>query len=250
MRYLVLTDIHGNLEALDACLSDARTRRYTSTLVLGDIVGYGADPNAVVDRVRELNPQAVVRGNHDKVASGIEQPEGFNIVARAAVLWTFETLEADRREWLAALPEGPTVVDSLVEICHGSPVDEDAYILDELDAIRALRASERPVCAFGHTHISFTYVQSTKRGDRLDVTGPSPSPHSQIEIQDDYKYLVNPGAVGQPRDGDPRAAYAIIDTDRKIVELMRVQYPIEAAQAKIVAAGLPDVLAQRLSLGR
>ena len=143
MRYLILTDIHANVQALDACLASARTRGYDATLVLGDVVGYGADPNAVIDRVTALNPVAIVRGNHDKVACGLEQPEGFNTVAKSAAVWTFDTLTPDHRAWLAALPEGPREVDDLIEICHGSPFDEDAYLFDELDALRALKVAVR-----------------------------------------------------------------------------------------------------------
>jgi len=247
MRYLVLTDIHANLEALDTCIADARKRRYDQALVLGDIVGYGADPNAVIERVQALEPTAIVRGNHDKVACGLEQPEGFNVVARSAAQWTFESLTPDHRDWLAALPQGPHQVDDLIEICHGSPFDEDAYIFDELDALRALKTSTRPLCLFGHTHYPITFEQSE---DAVDSIGPSPLGETQIRLRSGFKYLLNPGAVGQPRDGDPRAAYAIVDEGRKQVELFRLNYPVEEAQAKVVKAGLPDVLAQRLAVGR
>src|SRR5687768_9020582 len=121
MRYLVLTDIHANLEALQVCLDHARTRGYDETLVLGDLVGYGADPNPVVEIIRDLRPKAIVRGNHDKVASGLEAADGFNAIAKSAAHWTFEVLTPAHREWLAALPRGPAIVDDLVEICHGSP---------------------------------------------------------------------------------------------------------------------------------
>ena len=141
MRYLVLTDIHANLEALEACIADATTRGYDRALVLGDLVGYGADPNAVIECVQRLNPLAIVRGNHDKVACGLEQAEGFNSVAKSAAHWTFDLLTPDHRTWLAALPAGPHTVCDLVQICHGSPFDEDAYIFDELDALRALKVS-------------------------------------------------------------------------------------------------------------
>src|SRR5947207_2232935 len=128
MRYLVLTDIHANLEALDTCLADALARTYDATLVLGDLVGYGPDPNAVVDRVLALKPVAIVRGNHDKVACGLEQAEGFNSVAKSAARWTLDMLTPEYRDWLCELPHGPILVDDVVEICHGSPFDEDAYI--------------------------------------------------------------------------------------------------------------------------
>ena len=247
MRYLVLTDIHANLEALDACLVDARSRGYDKTLVLGDLVGYGADPNAVIERIRSLKPMAIVRGNHDKVASGLEQAEGFNAVARSAAKWTLEVLQPEYRDWLAALPEGPINIDELVEICHGSPFNEDAYIFDELDAVRALKTSSRPLCLFGHTHYPVTFELSA---DAFDTLVPTTASVAELWLKEGAKYLVNPGSVGQPRDGDPRAAYAIVDTRRRCVELLRLTYPVEGAQDKVIRAGLPEVLAQRLAVGR
>jgi len=247
MRYLVLTDIHANLEALETCLSDARDRKCDQTLVLGDLVGYGADPNAVIDRVIALKPLAIVRGNHDKVACGVEQAEGFNAVAKSAARWTLEVLTPHNRDWVAALPQGPTQVDALVEICHGSPFDEDAYIFDELDAVRALKVSTRPICLFGHTHYPVTFELAD---ETIESIGSSPASEMRVQIRDGCRYLINPGSVGQPRDGDPRAAYAIVDTSERRVELFRAKYPVDAAQAKILEAGLPEVLAQRLAVGR
>ena len=247
MRYLVLTDIHANLEALDACLADARPRGFDQTLVLGDLVGYGGDPNAVVERIQSLKPAAIVRGNHDKVACGLEQADGFNAVAKSAAKWTLDVLKPAYREWLAALPGGPIDVDDVVEICHGSPFDEDAYIFDELDAVRALKVSNRQLCLFGHTHYPVTFELSA---DGFDSVGSASSPQMQVQMKDDCKYLINPGSVGQPRDGDPRAAYALVDTTQRRVELYRIRYAIEDAQTKVMKAGLPDVLAQRLAVGR
>jgi predicted phosphodiesterase len=248
MRYLVLTDIHANLEALEACIADATPRVFEQTLVLGDLVGYGGDPNAVVERIQGLAPVAIVRGNHDKVACGVEQAEGFNAVARSAAKWTLDVLKPAYREWLAALPEGPIDVDEVIQICHGSPFDEDAYIFDELDAVRALKVANRPLCLFGHTHYPVTFELSE---DTFDSVGGSGSgPQTQIQMRAGCKYLINPGSVGQPRDGDPRAAYALVDTKLMRIELYRVKYPVEEAQAKVMKAGLPDVLAQRLAVGR
>ena len=247
MRYLVLTDIHANLEALESCLADAHGRAYDRALVLGDLVGYGADPNRVIERVQALKPAGIVRGNHDKVACGLEQAEGFNSVAKSAAHWTFDLLTPPHREWLAALPEGPIDVDEVVEICHGSPFDEDAYIFDELDAVRALKVSTRPLCLFGHTHYPITFELSA---ESFDSVGSSSAAETQIQLRDGCKYLINPGSVGQPRDGDPRAAYAIVDTTERRVELFRARYRVDEAQAKIVDAGLPEVLAQRLAVGR
>jgi diadenosine tetraphosphatase ApaH/serine/threonine PP2A family protein phosphatase len=247
MRYLILTDIHANLEALDACLADAEARAYQATLVLGDLVGYGADPNIVIARVQAQQPAAIVRGNHDKVACGIDQAEGFNMVAKSAAVWTLDALTPQNRAWLAALPEGPRVVDDVIEICHGSPVDEDAYIFDELDALRALKASTRPLCLFGHTHYPVTFELS---GNGSDIRALSASAEMHLMLRAGSKYLVNPGSVGQPRDSDPRAAYVIVDTGQRLVEWFRVRYPVEEAQAKVIRAGLPEVLAHRLALGR
>ena len=244
MRYLILSDVHANLEALEAVL--AADRSWTKVLVLGDLVGYGADPNAVVDQVRALPIAAMVRGNHDKVAVGLAPVDSFNPVARHAIGWTTRVLTPENHRWLATLPEGPTALNEQVEICHGAPHDEDFYVFDELDAQRALAGMSRPVCLFGHTHVACVFRMG----------GGSP----QIRIPGDDAYvfdytapvkaLVNCGAVGQPRDGDPRAAYGILDTVTRRVTLTRVSYDIQAAQAKIVAAGLPPSLATRLGVGR
>ena len=247
MRYLVISDIHANLEAYEAVMAEAKPLKYDKVLVLGDLVGYGADPNAICDRVRELKPDALIRGNHDKVGSGVESPEGFNAVARNAIRWTHDALTKDNREWLAALPAGPMVVDDLIEICHGTPFDEDAYVFDDLDALRAMHASRRPLCLFGHTHVQVGHYLS--RDQFGLVTADDQRPLS-FPLEDANRYLVNPGSVGQPRDGDPRAGFGIVDTGAQEMTIYRVEYPISKAQARILEEGLPDVLAQRLALGR
>jgi diadenosine tetraphosphatase ApaH/serine/threonine PP2A family protein phosphatase len=244
LKYLVISDIHANLEALETVLNAAGS--YDHALVLGDLVGYGADPNAVIDRVRSLGPTTFIRGNHDKVGAGLESTDGFNYLARHAIEWTADALTPEHRQWLAALPQGPVVVDDLVEICHGTPFDEDVYIFDELDAMRAIRAARRPLCLFGHTHVVAAFYVTAE----MQAIGHLHAAEIQIPAREGSCALVNCGAVGQPRDGDPRAAYGILDTDKRTVWLQRVDYDIPAAQAKILAAGLPDVLAQRLAVGR
>jgi diadenosine tetraphosphatase ApaH/serine/threonine PP2A family protein phosphatase len=244
LRYLVISDVHANLEALDAVLAAADP--YDHALVLGDLVGYGADPNAVIDRVRALPATTFIRGNHDKVGAGLENTDGFNYLARHAITWTTNTLTPERRQWLAALPQGPTIIDDLVEICHGAPFDEDVYIFDDLDAMRALRVARRPLCLFGHTHVVAGY-HVTKE---MHTVGGIHDTPVHIPRDGGSRFLVNCGAVGQPRDGDPRAAYGVLDSSARTLSLARVEYDVAAAQAKIVAAGLPDVLAQRLALGR
>ena len=247
MRYLVLSDIHANLEALDAVMEAGATAGFDRVLVLGDLVGYGADPNAVVDRMRAIDDIVVIRGNHDKVASGIESVEGFNHLARLAITWTASSLAPENREYLADLREGPIVIDDQIEICHGTPFDEDVYVFDDLDALRALRTTTRPVCLFGHTHVPAAFYLGS---DELRMIGPPRGERFQIPIRDDGRYLLNCGSVGQPRDGDPRAAYGIADTDSGILTVLRATYDLAAAQAKILNAGLPEVLAQRLGMGR
>lgn len=248
MRYLVLSDIHSNLEALDAVLKASASQRCDAVLVLGDLVGYGADPNAVVDRVRSLNPTSIVRGNHDKVAAGLDDAQDFNPMAKTAARWTRESLSPQTLEYLRNLPEGPRLVDGTIEICHGSPIDEDLYVVADADAARSIAAARTPVCLFGHTHVALSARIDGQR--RLEIDAPQGHPEFAVPIDGVSKYLINPGSVGQPRDGDSRAAYAIADVDRKEVTLYRVAYPIEAAQKKILDAGLPPMLAYRLGMGR
>jgi diadenosine tetraphosphatase ApaH/serine/threonine PP2A family protein phosphatase len=244
MRYLVISDLHANLEALDSTLASGAGCDHV--LVLGDLVGYGADPNAVIERVRALPATTIIRGNHDKVGAGLEDVQGFNHLARHAIAWTANTLTPDNRAWLAALPQGPVIAETGVEICHGAPFDEDVYVFDDLDAIRALRAARAPLCLFGHTHVPAVFRFETE----LDLIGPPRGSHFAMTLNPDARYLVNVGAVGQPRDGNPQAAYGVLDTSKRTLTIERVAYNVAAAQAKIVAAGLPEVLAQRLAVGR
>jgi predicted phosphodiesterase len=248
VRYLVLSDIHANIDALDAVLDAAVPGSYDDMVVLGDLVGYGAEPNLVVARVRALSPAAIVRGNHDKVAAGLESAEGFNPTAQQSATWTRNAISEDTRAYLAALPQGPRVLDDLVEICHGSPVDEDTYIFGELDVAEALSAAHRPVCLFGHTHVPAAAALGVDRS--LDVLFHGARDEQRITFAEDRRYLVNPGSVGQPRDGDPRAAYAILDTAAREIVIRRVAYSVAQARDRILAAGLPKPLAMRLMHGR
>ena len=244
MKYLILSDIHANLEALETALAAAG--EYDHALVLGDLVGYGANPNEVIDRIQSLPSATLIRGNHDKVAAGLETVESFNHLARHAIQWTASTLSAGRREWLAALPAGPAAVDEIVEICHGAPFDEDVYIFDDLDVRRAFKAMRCPLCLFGHTHVPAAFRFETG----MQPIGPPRGERFRLTLDDDAAYLVNCGAVCQPRDGDPRAAFGILETDSGTLTVVRVPYDVATAQAKIIAAGLPEVLAQRLAIGR
>jgi diadenosine tetraphosphatase ApaH/serine/threonine PP2A family protein phosphatase len=244
MTYLILSDVHANLEALDAVLAAAG--EYDHALVLGDLVGYGANPNEVIERLLALPSVTFIRGNHDKAATRLASVEHFNHLARFAVQWTTEQLTPANFEWLAALPTGPLAIDDLVEICHGAPFDEDAYIFDDLDVRRAMAAASRPLCLFGHTHVPAAF----KLAEVLLPVGPLRGDRFLLRIESTARYLVNCGAVGQPRDGDPRAAFATLDTAGQTLTIIRVEYDVAGAQAKIIDAGLPDVLAHRLAIGR
>jgi diadenosine tetraphosphatase ApaH/serine/threonine PP2A family protein phosphatase len=247
VRYLVLSDLHANVEALEAVLAAAPASTWDRLIVLGDLVGYGAAPNAVIDRVRSLSPYAIIRGNHDKAACGIDDASNFNHVARVAATWTEDTLTPENREYLRALPSGPRIIDEYVEICHGSPFDEDHYIFDAEDAWKAIDAGDRQLCLFGHTHLPVIFRRA---GDAFEGFVPEGNEDVTIVLQPDVRYAVNPGSVGQPRDGDPRAAYAIYDSDRPELILKRVPYAVDAAQRRIIGAGLPASLANRLAVGR
>ena len=244
VRYLILSDIHANIDALDAVLA-AAANEWDRVLVLGDLVGYGAEPNAVIDRVLQLDPLAVIRGNHDKAACGLDSGENFNQTARYAATWTLEQLTPANREYLWQLPAGPTAIDDRLEICHGAPFDEDHYIFDAVDALRALEASQRPVCIFGHTHLPVIFSAD---GTQLMAEVPDEE-MSTLTLQSGLRYLINPGSVGQPRDGDSRAAFGFYRSDGVMI-FRRVEYNVGEAQRRISAAGLPQSLANRLAIGR
>lgn len=248
MRYLILSDLHANLDALEAVLSVAPPP--DRFLILGDIVGYGAEPNAVIERVRGLANTVLIRGNHDKVASGMELPEAFNPAALQSAAWTYEVLTTSNRIWLRSLPSGPTNIDDTIEICHGTPEDEDEYLFSATEAMRLASATSRPVCFFGHTHVAVSYTVCANRKEVETVETEPARDMITIDIKPGRQYLINPGAVGQPRDGDPRAAFAFFDTNSMHVQMWRVPYDVPRAQTRIRSAGLPDVLARRLALGR
>lgn len=245
MRFLVLSDVHANLEALTAVL-DAAAGDWDQVLVLGDLVGYGANPNEVIDRVRELPIAAMVRGNHDKVAAGLAPTDSFNHVARQAIEWTAGVLTPANLQWLTALPQGPVGIDAVTEICHGAPWDEDAYLFDERDVERFGSDQSRPLCLFGHTHVPSVFRLAPVVEAMLPVRGE----RCRVPIEPGGRYLVNCGAVGQPRDSDPRAAFGLLDSSTQMLTIVRTPYEVAGAQTKILEAGLPAVLAQRLALGR
>jgi predicted phosphodiesterase len=246
MRYLILSDIHSNREALCAVLAHVRRKRWDKAVVLGDIVGYGANPNQAVEMVRSLRPLAAIRGNHDKVCSGIENGEMFNRVALQAALWTRNRLTPSNLRWLYNLPEGPAIVDGTFAVAHGTPIDEDAYIFGEIEALNVFRQTTFPLCFFGHSHFPVIFGLSPDAIQTVITEAPA----FRFRLEPGVRYLVNPGSIGQPRDGNPMASFGMFDSSTRTVTVYRVPYRIDRAQEKILDAGLPRPLADRLALGR
>jgi diadenosine tetraphosphatase ApaH/serine/threonine PP2A family protein phosphatase len=251
VRVLLLSDIHSNLEALEACLAAAPV--HDIVVNLGDIVGYGANPNEVTDRSRSLG-KTFVRGNHDKAATGMMDLRDFNPIAGLAALWTRDQLTPKNLEWLRALPAGPIQIDGLPEVqfVHGSPIDEDEYVVTARDAIEPLLISPTQVTFFGHTHLQGSFSTNNANSDafRPVYRTVGQAETAEFRIKDGQRYMVNPGSVGQPRDGDWRAAFALFDSDTRIVTFCRVPYNLKEAQERILAANLPQRLATRLAAGR
>lgn len=251
MRLLLLSDIHSNLEALEACLAAAPP--HDGVVNLGDIVGYGASPNEVTARARELGG-TFVRGNHDKVVAGLEDVQSFNPIAGLAALWNREQLTNENLEWLKALPQGPINIPELtgIQFVHGAPNDEDQYVVSIQEALQPLIESGVSLTFFGHTHIQGTFLLRGGFGEALHPAYASigQSETCDFPLEAGANYMVNPGSVGQPRDGDWRAAFALFDSDKRLVTFCRVPYDLRAAQEKIFAANLPQRLATRLAAGR
>jgi len=245
VRYLVISDIHGNLEALDTAL---RVAPFHALLCLGDLVGYGASPNEVVARIRESNPLAQVRGNHDKVVAGLN--DGYNFVSHALIAanWSRTQLTEENLDYIKSLPEGPIEADSLMTLAHGSPADEEQYILGEMDARSSFLFFNTAICFFGHSHIAV--VIAIQPDGSLFVKFPKADELLQIDTSLYSRYLINPGSVGQPRDGNWLGSTAVIDTESMTVKFHRFEYNVAAAQEKIRRAGLPELLAARLARGR
>lgn len=246
MRYLILSDIHANATALEAALEGAKGR-WEKVVCLGDVVGYGPDPNEVIDRIQALGA-LTIRGNHDKAGSGLANADDFNPVARNAALWTRDQLRPENREWLEKLPVGPMTVNGF-SIVHGAFRDEDEYVFAPAQALTSLLDATLPVTFFGHTHLQggFTLRDTVAV---LHFKPPAGSPFAALVVEEGTTYLLNPGSIGQPRDGDTRAAFAIADLDEQAVEFWRVPYDIEAVQKRMAAVGLPEPLILRLSFGR
>ena len=255
MRALILSDIHANLAALNAVLAAAG--EWDALWNLGDMVGYGASPNEVLEVIRPLST-LTVRGNHDRACSGISSTVHFNPAARAAAIWTFEHLNQENIAWLRELPQGPLqpedprLGEAQVSLAHGSPLNEDQYILSMRDAWAPLQGMVTAITFVGHTHIQGGFSQKehewheirprSRRGNDAEFWTMSIAPGT--------RNLINPGSVGQPRDYDWRAAFAVYDSEACEVVYHRVPYDVRRAQGRILMARLPERLAARLREGR
>ena len=248
MRLLLISDIHSNIEALEAALNAAPD--HDVVVDLGDVVGYGASPNEVVDRVRKLKAAQHVRGNHDKACAGVMSTEQFNPIAAIAAYWTRDMLSPTNRKWLAGIPQGPVKHDGItdVQFVHGSPIDEDEYLITPVDAAFIAPDLEARITFFGHTHVQGGFMVQRTGAEPIRLRGVNGG--NDYELKREARYLINPGSVGQPRDGDPRAAFAIYDTETQVVSFRRAAYDIAAAQRRILEAQLPERLATRLADGR
>ncbi len=240
MRYAVIADIHANLEALEVVLADSKEQKCTHYCCVGDVVGYNANPKECLDIVRSMG-MPVVKGNHDEYCSSEEDLEGFNPHAAEAVNWTRKQLSMDDRQWLRDLKYVRLVASfSMVHATLDGP-QRWGYVFDKLAAAASFTYQNTAVCFFGHTHVPVAFVRdSVVRGGT----------YSKFKTEPGKKYFVNVGAVGQPRDGNPKCGYVIYDLNEGTIELRRLDYDIEKAQMKIMAAGLPQRLADRLTLGK
>lgn len=244
MRYAVISDIHSNLEALSSFYEAAESLDIDKTVCLGDIVGYNANPNECIGLLREKGVNCLI-GNHDSRVAGFEEPTDFNFHAAEAVIWTRGVITAGNLEFLKGLPRNISMNNKFLAV-HGWVNDTDRYIMGQRDAERnfGLMAEKKAtlgLCFFGHTHVPAAYALAGE-----EITAISTNP---FKLEKGVKYLVNPGSIGQPRDRDPRASFLVYDTKKKQVTFHRVEYDINATSEKILAAGLPERLAERLKLG-
>jgi len=240
MRLAILSDIHANLEALEAVLADARAQACTQFVCLGDVVGYNANPGECVRIIQDLECP-VVKGNHDERASIDAPTEGFNELAEEAISWTRDHLAGADKAWLAGLPLTRQVRDFTIVHATLDAPEGWGYIFNDFDAAASFAHQRTPLCFFGHTHCPTAFMHNTEV-HRVPV--------GQITLLPEKTYFINGGSVGQPRDRDWRAAYCILHTDRQMVEQRRVKYDLKRTQKKIRDAGLPDRLADRLAAGR
>jgi predicted phosphodiesterase len=248
MRYLILSDIHSNLEAFEVCVQRAKQAGYDSVLCCGDIVGYGPNPLEAIDGIRALNA-ITIRGNHDRVAAGLDEATQFNPHARHAVYWTRAVLPDSYRDYLAKLPTGPLEISAHAQLVHGALTHEDDYIFTEADADENFLLTDKALTFFGHSHFPVVF-SSNGREEARQATSYEFDEFIAVKCEAGKRLLVNPGSVGQPRDGDVRASFAIWDADRARIEFYRVEYDVKRTQERMRAADLSTYLIDRLAHGR
>lgn len=240
MRYAIIADIHGNWEAFQAVLADAKAMQCTHYACLGDVVGYNANPKECLDVVREMG-MPCVKGNHDEYCSSETDLEGFNPHAAEAINWTRDQLTLDDRKWLRDLRYIRLVASfSIVHATLDGP-QRWGYVFDKLAAAASFTYQNTSVCFFGHTHVPVAFMKDSM------VRGGT---YSKFKLEPGKKYFVNVGSVGQPRDGNPKSAYVVYDLEEGTIEIRRLDYDMATTQQKIIAAGLPQRLADRLALGK
>jgi predicted phosphodiesterase len=241
MKYAIIADIHANLEALNTVLADIKTQNCTHIACLGDVVGYNANPKECLDIVRAMNVP-VVKGNHDEYCSTENDLEGFNPHAAEAINWTRDQLTPEDRQWLRDLKYMRLVTSfTLVHATLDQP-QRWGYVFDKLAAAASFTYQNTAVCFFGHTHVPLAFVK-----DAGQVKGGT---YSKFKVEPAKKYFINVGSVGQSRDGVPKATYVVYDMQEQSIELRRLDYDMATTQKKILDAGLPARLAERLALGR
>ncbi len=241
LLYAIISDIHANLDALETVLDAVDARGADQIVCLGDVVGYNANPNECADLIRQREIPTIC-GNHDAVACGLDEPIGFNPVAMAAAMWTRDNLSEENLKWLRELPDSRVFDDFLA--AHGSPTDRDRYLFcweDIAPHVSALEAHNLSLCFFGHTHSAGIFAEDGLYS--VDDNG-------RFQLGAEKTFFINPGSVGQPRDGDPRAAFGYYDSDTREYEQVRLDYPVKQAATRITENGLPEFLADRLFLGR
>jgi predicted phosphodiesterase len=243
MRIAIIADIHANLEALQAVLEQIHALKVDEIVCLGDIVGYNANPNECVDSLRKEKILSVL-GNHDACASGLEEPYRFNALAQRALFWTREHLTEENRSFLVDLPREKRVHDSF--LFHGSIHDTNRYILSRDDVVNNFQslaglAGALKLGYFGHTHVRTALCDSQGSVSMIKSL--------ELALSPDKRYLINPGSVGQPRDGDPRAAFLVYDSTEHFIIFHRIEYDFRKCQDKVIRAGLPPQLAERLGQG-